>query len=83
MFGRKPKFKADGFYDGHGYMAVDGGKIDVNVGGRIVRFNSIEEMIARLDRANVPSAVDVVPPISVAVPPQAPRRYRPRPRRSS
>lgn len=38
----KRTFEAEGFYDGHPYMAVAGGRIDVDLNGRIVRFNSIE-----------------------------------------
>jgi hypothetical protein len=45
MFGRKAKFEPDGFYDGLPYKAVDSGGIDVDIGDRIVRFNSVEEMI--------------------------------------
>jgi hypothetical protein len=70
MFGRRQKFEPDGFYDGYGYRATNGGKIDVDLDGKIVRFNSVEEMIARLARADVPQvpAARVAPPTSVAIP---------------
>jgi hypothetical protein len=70
MFGRRQKFEPDGFYDGYGYRAVNDGKIDVDLDGKIVRFNSVEEIIARLARADVPQvpAAEVAPPISVAIP---------------
>jgi hypothetical protein len=45
MFGRKRKFEPDGFYDGLPYKAVDSGGIDVDFDGRIVRFDTVEEMI--------------------------------------
>jgi hypothetical protein len=73
MFGRKPEFEPEGFYDGFGYKAVGAGKIDVDLGGRIVRFSSIEEMIAGLERAGAAAAqvhrVMPAQPTSVAKPP--------------
>jgi hypothetical protein len=54
MFRRKTLFRPDGFYDAYGYRAVGKGQIDVDMGGRIVRFNSIEEMIEALERSSAP-----------------------------
>src|ERR1700754_2494817 len=48
MFGREKKFEPDGFYDGLPYKAVDSGGIDVNFGGRIVHFDSVEEMLSHI-----------------------------------
>jgi hypothetical protein len=77
VFGRKSKFKPDGVYDSHPYQAVDNGKIDVDLGGRIVRFNSVEELIADLDHRKVeyaagPSTFAVVPPVAEAAIPRDP-----------
>jgi hypothetical protein len=48
MFWRKAKFEPEGYYDGYGYKLVKSGKVDVDFGDRIVRFGSLEEMVANL-----------------------------------
>jgi|SRR5580704_4833270 hypothetical protein len=60
MFWRKPKFEPDGYYDGYGYKVVGHGKVDVDLGDRIVHFSSIEEMVANLDHAGARRAADLL-----------------------
>jgi hypothetical protein len=72
MFGRKPKFKRNGIYDGHPYQSLDDGKVDVDLDGKIVRFNSVEEMIAGLDRAGASDTQDY--PVTTSRPPPIPEQ---------
>jgi hypothetical protein len=51
MFGQKRKFEPDGFYDGLPYKTVDSGGIDVDFGGRIVRFDSVEEILNHISNS--------------------------------
>jgi len=76
MFGRKPKFEPEGYYNGYEYRVVASGKIDVNLDGRITRFGSFEAMIARLDHAK---ALEPQTPVAVAQPPPIPQRPLARP----
>lgn len=72
MFWRKQKFEPEGSYDGYGYKVVEDGKVDVRVAERIVRFDSVEDMIARLDRFSARRASEMAGPPETPTPPSVP-----------
>jgi len=69
MFWRKPKFEPEGYYDGYGYKVIRSGRVDVDLDGRVIRFNSIEEMVANLDHAGARRAADILAQPSSDTPP--------------
>jgi hypothetical protein len=88
MFGRKRRFEPDGYYDGFGYRVDERGRVDVNLNGRIVQFDSVEDMLVGLhslatDGADLqpttmppklPSTMASAPIPMPATPPQVPAR---------
>jgi hypothetical protein len=77
MFERKRRFEPDGFYDGLPYKAVDSGGIDVDFGGRIVRFDSVEEMVSHITSGEGELALQNSGVVKTVAPPTLPSENTP------